>query len=73
MAVDDRNRGFVHEPSQTFKTYFGKPERILDNIVVYFDLEKKLGCGGEWLWNRVARWPIFKPKISIWVNFGGRC
>jgi hypothetical protein len=20
---------------------------------------------------RVARWYIFKPKISIWVNFGG--
>jgi hypothetical protein len=20
---------------------------------------------------RVARWCIFKPKISIWVNFGG--
>jgi hypothetical protein len=45
MAVDDRNRGFVHEPSQTFKTYFGKPERILDNIVVYFDLEKNLAAG----------------------------
>jgi hypothetical protein len=22
---------------------------------------------------RVARWHIFKPKISIWVNFGGPC
>jgi hypothetical protein len=21
--------------------------------------------------NRVARWHILKPKISIWVNFGG--
>jgi hypothetical protein len=21
--------------------------------------------------NRVARWFIFKPKILIWVNFGG--
>jgi hypothetical protein len=20
---------------------------------------------------RVARWFVFKPKISIWVNFGG--
>jgi hypothetical protein len=20
---------------------------------------------------RVARWYVFKPKISIWVNFGG--
>jgi hypothetical protein len=25
------------------------------------------GLGG----NRVARWHIFKPKIPIWVNFGG--
>jgi hypothetical protein len=22
---------------------------------------------------RVARWHIFKPKIPIWVNFGGSC
>jgi hypothetical protein len=22
---------------------------------------------------RVARWYIFKPKIQIWVNFGGYC
>jgi hypothetical protein len=22
---------------------------------------------------RVARWHIFKPKILIWVNFGGSC
>jgi hypothetical protein len=22
---------------------------------------------------RVARWHIFKPKIQIWVNFGGYC
>jgi hypothetical protein len=22
-------------------------------------------------WTRVARWFIFKPKIPIWVNFGG--
>jgi hypothetical protein len=23
--------------------------------------------------NRVARWDIFKPKIPIWINFGGSC
>jgi hypothetical protein len=22
---------------------------------------------------RVARWFVFKPKIQIWVNFGGSC
>jgi hypothetical protein len=22
---------------------------------------------------RVARWFLFKPKIQIWVNFGGSC
>jgi hypothetical protein len=22
---------------------------------------------------RVARWYIFKPKIPVWVNFGGSC
>jgi hypothetical protein len=22
---------------------------------------------------RVARWFVFKPKIPIWVNFGGPC
>jgi hypothetical protein len=20
---------------------------------------------------RVARWYVFKPKVSIWINFGG--
>jgi hypothetical protein len=23
--------------------------------------------------SRVARWFVFKPKIKIWVNFGGSC
>jgi hypothetical protein len=23
--------------------------------------------------NRVARWFVFKPKIPIWLNFGGSC
>jgi hypothetical protein len=23
------------------------------------------------IWTRVARWFLFKPKIPIWVNFGG--
>jgi hypothetical protein len=23
--------------------------------------------------SRVARWFVFKPKIQIWVNFGGPC
>jgi hypothetical protein len=27
----------------------------------------------SWLWARVARWYIFKPKFQIWVNFGGSC
>jgi hypothetical protein len=22
---------------------------------------------------KVARWFVFKPKIKIWVNFGGSC
>jgi hypothetical protein len=25
------------------------------------------------LQNRVARWYILRPKIAIWVNFGGFC
>jgi hypothetical protein len=28
---------------------------------------RKTNC----LMNRVARWYVFKPKIQIWVNFGG--
>jgi hypothetical protein len=23
--------------------------------------------------SRVARWYVFKPKIQIWLNFGGSC
>jgi hypothetical protein len=30
---------------------------------VFFS-DKNVGC-------RVARWFVFKPKIQIWVNFGG--
>jgi hypothetical protein len=45
--------------------------------------EAKRGRGGEgggvrfqqeitnWFFSRVARWFIFKPKIQIWVYFGG--
>jgi hypothetical protein len=29
-------------------------------------------AGAEVL-RRVARWFVFKPKIPIWVNFGGSC
>jgi hypothetical protein len=34
------------------------------------------GMRGEWHWGawpdgRVARWYLFKPKIPIWLNFGG--
>jgi hypothetical protein len=29
--------------------------------------------GGKELQRRVARWFVFKPKIEIWVNFGGSC
>jgi hypothetical protein len=25
------------------------------------------------MYKRVARWFVFKPKIQIWVNFGGSC
>jgi hypothetical protein len=25
----------------------------------------------EQVWSRAARWFLFKPKIPIWVNFGG--
>jgi type II secretory pathway component GspD/PulD (secretin) len=25
------------------------------------------------LGTRVARWFVFKPKIPLWVNFGGFC
>jgi hypothetical protein len=27
----------------------------------------------EYFQTRVARWRTFKPKIAIWVNFGGSC
>jgi hypothetical protein len=27
----------------------------------------------KWVVSRVARWFVFKPKIPIWVNFGGFC
>jgi hypothetical protein len=30
-------------------------------------------CMHAGLGTMVARWNIFKPKIPIWVNFGGSC
>jgi hypothetical protein len=35
-----------------------------------FDEEEKVGRNVR---ARVARWFVFKPKIQIWVNFGGPC
>jgi hypothetical protein len=29
--------------------------------------------GSFLLRNKAARWFVFKPKIKIWVNFGGSC
>jgi hypothetical protein len=29
--------------------------------------------GNAALKSRIARWFIFKPKFTIWVNFGGSC
>jgi hypothetical protein len=32
-------------------------------------------CDRYWvrIQNKVTRWHVFKPKILIWVNFGGTC
>jgi hypothetical protein len=38
---------------------------------VYFAAEKQQQI--ELIATRVARWCILKPKIAIWVNFGGSC
>jgi hypothetical protein len=35
--------------------------------------EKGLFCNTATVPNRVARWFGFKPKIPVWVNFGGSC
>jgi hypothetical protein len=40
--------------------------------------EKKFAAGicpilNDKFRSRVARWQIFRPKIPIWVNFGGSC
>jgi hypothetical protein len=29
--------------------------------------------GSGWERIRVARWYVFRPKIPIWINFGGSC
>jgi hypothetical protein len=34
---------------------------------------EELGGAEAGLQSRVARWYIFKPKIPIWVKFGGCC
>jgi hypothetical protein len=35
------------------------------------DAQVRFGRSDKRLSSRVARWYIFKPKIPIWVNFGG--
>jgi hypothetical protein len=34
---------------------------------------KKIKASSATITYRVARWFIFKPKIPLWVNFGGSC
>jgi hypothetical protein len=41
--------------------------RATPSDVVRQQLELSLSCVGS----RVARWYIFRPKITIWVNYGG--
>jgi hypothetical protein len=38
--------------------------------VVYY-IEATIVAKLVYMYFRVARWFIFKPKIPIWVNFGG--
>jgi hypothetical protein len=39
-------------------------------IAIFFFSRENVEVGGG---GRVARWYIFKPKIKLWVHFGGSC
>jgi hypothetical protein len=47
-----------------------RAERFVRNLA---DKTKAKGTEKKDCENRVARWYIFKPKVQIWVNFGGSC
>jgi hypothetical protein len=51
--------------------YLMKPSKnCSSNFKLDFEVKAPLG---NVIYNRVARWYIFKPKIPIWVNFVGSC
>jgi hypothetical protein len=40
---------------------------------IFRGARQKLLAKAEYALARIARWFVFKPKIQIWVNFGGSC
>jgi hypothetical protein len=52
----------------TKKDFFFQPTAII--TVCPSQLMRQKFLTGE---SRVARWFVFKPKIQIWVKFGGSC
>jgi hypothetical protein len=62
---------------------FTKRARVVDTLptprnrrvhfsqaIRFRQISKKIGAREM---TRVARWFVFKPKIQIWVSFGGSC
>jgi hypothetical protein len=38
---------------------------------IFFYFKKRSSLLQRWLWNMVARWFVFEPKITIWEKFVG--
>jgi hypothetical protein len=55
--------------------FFNRPiqRKKIDVKKSHPDIKKTFQKGVSCLYGRVARWFVFKPKIPIWVNFGGSC
>jgi hypothetical protein len=43
----------------------------LCNIFYWAKLNLRITLSPQTIWSRAARWYVFKPKLQIWVNFGG--
>jgi hypothetical protein len=67
--------GFVHNFLRSIIYKKNLAETVsLNRFQTLADKEFYIFCSGILQQvSRVARWFVFKPKIAIWVNFGGPC
>jgi hypothetical protein len=66
--LDIDSRESIERLADFLKSTYGGLDLLVNNAAIAFKTDATEPISVQ---VRVARWYIFKPKIPIWVNFGG--